>query len=569
MTIAVDTGRESMPWWREPTKDQWLAWVAGWLGWMLDAFDFTIFFLIMVPISQEFNIPLTLVAGTITFTLWLRLVGAFASGWLCDRIGRKTPLMISILWYSICNFAAGFSPSFAFLAFWRILLGIGMGAEWPAGAALAMESWPARSRGLMSGLLQGAWGLGFLMASLVYWLLYTKIGWRGMLWVGILPAFLCIYIRMFVKESEVWEESNKNRLERDRLAEAHADYIAGPGVATTSIWLGLLLLGMIAPIAMYYSGFGSELLQPFAAMGIGPFLLGALVPVAFYVLSLASAPKQISTTMGWLAGASLVAIALFYFLRSVGPTVLGGFVDAKLLALLFNDNLVGVMAAGFTPFILPSLAAMAGVSIPTQMKIFRPPYLWNTFTACIWMTGQFLVYYSMIAMFASWLQKDLKLSPGDVALPNILHNAVVFFAMGFWGFIGDRIGRRLAIIIPAILGCLIAPLYLNTTDLFWITLGFTLQGAFAGAIYGLQPAYLTERFPTEVRGTASAFCYHFGTILGGLVPPAITFLAVDQKLGFPGPMLYGTIIGAVVVVVALIVSPETKGTKFTSDLSVK
>jgi MFS transporter, SHS family, lactate transporter len=228
-----------------------------------------------------------------------------------------------------------------------------------------------------------------------------------------------------------------------------------------------------------------------------------------------------------------------------------------------------VVAAGLTPFVLPNLAALLGVSIPTQLAIFRPPFLWNTFTASMWMTGQFLVYYSMIAMFASWLQKDLKLSPGDVALPNVLHNAIVFFAMGFWGFVGDHIGRRLAIIIPAIIGCFIAPLYLNTTDLTWITIGFALQGAFAGAIYGLQPAYLTERFPTEVRGTASAFCYHFGTILGGLVPPTITFLAVDRGMGFPEPMLYGTIIGAVVAVIALILSPETKGLKFSSELQIK
>jgi SHS family lactate transporter-like MFS transporter len=95
MTTATETSGRSMPWWREPTKDQWYAWVAGWLGWMLDAFDFTIFFLVMVAISKEFDVSLTLVAGTVTFTLWLRLVGAFASGWLCDRIGRKTPLMIS------------------------------------------------------------------------------------------------------------------------------------------------------------------------------------------------------------------------------------------------------------------------------------------------------------------------------------------------------------------------------------------------------------------------------------------------------------------------------------------
>ena len=491
--------------------------------------------------------------------LFRSLLGAFGSGWLCDRIGRKTPLMISILWYSICNFAAGFSPSFAVLAFWRITLGIGMGAEWPAGAALAMESWPARSRGLMSGLLQGAWGLGFLLASLVYWLLYAKIGWRGMLWVGILPAFLCIYIRMFVKESEVWEESNKHRLEAERVADAAhvaSGGAAGASNAVMTAWLAALTAAIIAPIALFYMGS--------YPIPVPPFLLAALMPIAFYLLSLIAAPREATSTFAWLSGYSLVAIGLFYILRAVGPVALGGFVDAKLLALLFDDKLVGVMAAGFTPFLLPNIAALFGAETPTQLKIFRPPYLWNTFTASIWMTGQFLVYYSMIAMFASWLQKDLKMSPGEVALPNIMHNAVVFFAMGFWGFIGDKIGRRLAIIIPAIIGCLIAPMYLNTTDLTLITIGFALQGAFAGAIYGLQPAYLTERFPTEVRGTASAFTYHFGTILGGLVPPAITYLAVDRGLGFPGPMLYGTLLGAVVVVVALAVSPETKGKSMTA-----
>src|SRR4051794_41590056 len=150
-----------VPWWREPTKDQWLAYVAAWLGWTLDAFDFAIFLLIMVPIAQEFNVPLVEVTFVFTVTLWLRLLGATASGWMADRMGRKTLLMISILWYSICNFIAGFSPTFWFLFLFRALLGIGMGAEWPAGAALAMESWPTRSRGFMSGVLQGSWGSAF------------------------------------------------------------------------------------------------------------------------------------------------------------------------------------------------------------------------------------------------------------------------------------------------------------------------------------------------------------------------------------------------------------------------
>src|SRR6201996_9699972 len=108
----------------ERTKEQWHAWVAAWLGWTLDAFDFTIFLLIMVPISQEFNVPLTAVTAVFTLTLWMRLVGATASGWLADRVGRKIPLMISIAWYSSCNFIAGFSPSFAFLFFFRAMLGI-------------------------------------------------------------------------------------------------------------------------------------------------------------------------------------------------------------------------------------------------------------------------------------------------------------------------------------------------------------------------------------------------------------------------------------------------------------
>jgi SHS family lactate transporter-like MFS transporter len=100
--------------------------------------------------------------------------------------------MISIFWYSVCNFIAGFSPNFAFLFFFRALLGIGMGAEWPAGASLAMESWPARSRGLMSSVLQGSWGIGFLASSAVYGLLFNYIGWRGMLWIGVLPALVAV-----------------------------------------------------------------------------------------------------------------------------------------------------------------------------------------------------------------------------------------------------------------------------------------------------------------------------------------------------------------------------------------
>src|ERR1700724_3548272 len=209
--MASTESANPVAWWREPTKDQWYAWWAAWLGWTLDAFDFTVFLLIMKPIADEFHVPLTEVAFVLTVTLWMRLIGAVASGWLADRVGRKIPLMISILWYSICNFIAGFSPTFMFLFVFRALLGIGMGAEWPAGAALAMEQWPIRSRGFMGGVLQGSWGLGFLLSSGIYGLFYSYIGWGGMLWVGVLPALSLLYVRKYVKEPPIWVENRRQQ----------------------------------------------------------------------------------------------------------------------------------------------------------------------------------------------------------------------------------------------------------------------------------------------------------------------------------------------------------------------
>jgi SHS family lactate transporter-like MFS transporter len=112
MATVAETLRP-ITWWKEPTRDQWYAWVAAWLGWTLDAFDFTAFLLIIVPIAKEFAVPVTAV---LTVTLWMRLVGATANGWLADRIGRKAPLMISIAWYSVCNFLARRPPSFFLLS---------------------------------------------------------------------------------------------------------------------------------------------------------------------------------------------------------------------------------------------------------------------------------------------------------------------------------------------------------------------------------------------------------------------------------------------------------------------
>src|SRR5438094_3218083 len=266
MAAIVETTR-SVPWWKEPTKDQWMAWWAGWLGWTLDAFDFTVFLLIMVPISKEFGGSLTQVTAVLTVTRWMRLVGACASGWLADRVGRRAPLMISIAWYSICNFIAGFSPSFWFLFLFRALLGIGMGAEWPAGAALAMESWPTRSRGFMSGVLQGSWGLGFALSSAAYGLLYEAIGWRGLLWLGVLPALVVLWVRKYVKEPEIWKQNREQQRQQKR--EVHLPLIeifrwrVLPNTLTACLWMG-------SGFVSYYTIFGLFPTHLQKDLGFGP-----------------------------------------------------------------------------------------------------------------------------------------------------------------------------------------------------------------------------------------------------------------------------------------------------------
>ena len=155
-----------------------------------------------------------------------------------------------------------------------------------------------------------------------------------------------------------------------------------------------------------------------------------------------------------------------------------------------------------------------------------------------------------------------------VGTPLALANLIAFLAMGFWGWVGDVLGRRWSMIIPAAIGIFVTPTLSADRDPTWIVGGFLVQSMFAGAMYSQMPSYLTERFPTEVRATASGFCFHQAAIFGGSVAPVLTYFAIDYQLGFAIPMLIGTTFGLVSVIVSLLLSPETKGHVFTSDLAV-
>jgi SHS family lactate transporter-like MFS transporter len=193
-----------------PNKtSHWPALTASFLGWTLDAFDFFLVSFCLTAIGKEFQQSDAAVAFSIGLTLAFRPVGAFLFGLLADRYGRRLPLMIDLIFYSIVEVATGFAPNFTTFLVLRALFGIGMGGEWGVGASLAMETVPAKWRGVLSGLLQQGYALGNLLAALCYLFFFDKWGWRPMFFLGGLPALLAFFVRYRVKESEVWQKSKR------------------------------------------------------------------------------------------------------------------------------------------------------------------------------------------------------------------------------------------------------------------------------------------------------------------------------------------------------------------------
>jgi MFS transporter, SHS family, lactate transporter len=193
----------------KPPSDHRAALMAGWLGWTLDAFDFFLVVFCLTAIGHEFHKTDAQVAFSITITLAFRPVGAFLFGLLADRYGRRLPLMLDLVFYSIIEVLSGLAPNFTTFLVLRALFGIGMGGEWGVGASLAMEKVPARLRGLLSGFLQQGYATGYLLAALCYFFLFERVGWRPLFFIGGLPALLAFFVRFHVKESEVWQKTKQ------------------------------------------------------------------------------------------------------------------------------------------------------------------------------------------------------------------------------------------------------------------------------------------------------------------------------------------------------------------------
>ncbi len=182
----------------------WHTVLACFLGWTLDAFDFFVVVFLVGTLATSFQVSKTDIILTLTVTLATRPAGAFIFGILADRYGRRKSLMANVLFYSVIEVLCGFAPSFTVFIILRGLYGLGMGGEWGIGASLTMESVPRRWRGILSGVLQSGYPVGYLLAAVAARFVLPLWGWRAMFFLGAAPALLALYIRAGVPESKAW-----------------------------------------------------------------------------------------------------------------------------------------------------------------------------------------------------------------------------------------------------------------------------------------------------------------------------------------------------------------------------
>jgi MFS transporter, SHS family, lactate transporter len=203
---------------------------AGFLGWTLDAFDFFVVIFLFDTLAEHFRVPKRDIVLSVTATLAMRPLGALIFGAMADRYGRRRPLMANVVFFSSIELLCGFAPNFTVFLILRMLFGIGMGGEWGVGASLAMEHAPVRWRGVLSGILQAGYPIGYLLAAVGARVVLPMWGWRAMFWVGGIPALLALYIRTKVPESEAWKQH--------RLTHT----LDGPRIAWQNKWLSLYLI---------------------------------------------------------------------------------------------------------------------------------------------------------------------------------------------------------------------------------------------------------------------------------------------------------------------------------------
>jgi len=326
---VVPVAGGAAPWYREVTRDQWRAFFAAYLGWVCVAFDFYILTYLLVDIEHSFTVNNALAGWLGTVTLMFRMLGGVWAGAASDKIGRKLPLVLSIISYSAFACLGGFSPTYMFLFVCRGLFGIGMGGVWASGMPLAIETWPAKLRGKVSGMLQSGYSCGQMISAFAFAALYPKMntaggGWRAMLWLGALPIVVALWIIPSVKESPIWLERRRNLRAsgtRERFSLVRLiDPDLLPITLQTSAMMGAFLVFYYS-ITFWYATFvrttHASTLPYVVALAAGT-MLGNLT---WGELSETSLGRRGAATVATIGGILVVPVYLF---TTSAPMMLGG-----------------------------------------------------------------------------------------------------------------------------------------------------------------------------------------------------------------------------------------------------
>jgi len=389
--------------------------VACFLGWSLDAFDFFILIFCVSALAAHFHVKVSTIAEAVFWTLAMRPVGAFLFGMMADRVGRRPTLMVNIVAYSFFELASAFAPNLRIFFITRALFGIAMGGEWGVGAALAFETLPVEGRGFFSGLLQEGYVVGYLMAALLYGLVFPIVGWRGMFVIGAMPAVLVIYILTQVQESPAWLHG---RVSRD--AGRH---------------------------------FGKDV---------------------------------------W-------------------------------------------SHAGIFAFVVVLMFAFNSFSHGTQ------------------------------DLYPTFLQRNLQFTPKTVSFIAIVYNLGALLGGICFGTWSERIGRRRAIVLAALLAIPVIPLWAYSRTVPMLALGgFLMQFMVQGA-WGVVPAHLNELSPPAVRGTLPGFAYQLGNLLSSRNGVIQARLAENRYAGsFPPVLAWTVVLVAGLVAIVTVSGKERQGADLSS-----